>query len=84
MMLKRIIIGVNVTGFAQNSGEVQSVFREYGCSIRTRIGLHAATGDACDPNGLILIEFTGGSAEADELTQKLTAIQGIEVKRMEF
>jgi hypothetical protein len=83
-MSKKIILGVNVTSFAKNSGEVQTVFREYGCSIRTRLGLHAAAGDACDPNGLILVDFIGGTAEADEITKKLTAIQGIEVKRMEF
>ncbi|MDR3182961.1 MAG: hypothetical protein LBT89_08620 [Planctomycetaceae bacterium] len=80
----KIILGVNVTSFAKNSGEVQSVFREYGCSIRTRIGLHEANENICSPNGLILLEFVGGTKLADEITAKLTALPGIEVKRMEF
>ncbi|MDR1964475.1 MAG: hypothetical protein LBQ50_11900 [Planctomycetaceae bacterium] len=83
-MSQRIIFGVNVTNFASNSGEVQAVFREFGCSIRTRLGLHEATDNVCAPNGLILIEFVGGQQKADEMTAKLTALKGIEVKRMDF
>ncbi len=83
-MTKRIILGVNVTSFAKNSGEVQKVFCEYGCSIRTRLGLHDVTEGACAPNGLILVEFIGGDAKADEMSQKLTALPGIEVKKMVF
>lgn len=83
-MSKRIILGVNVTSFAQNSGEVQKVFSEFGCSIRTRLGLHDAAENICAPNGLILVEFVGGDEKAREMTEKLTALQGIEVKRMDF
>lgn len=83
-MSKRMIIGVNVTSFAKNSGEVQQVFCEYGCSIRTRLGLHDAAEGICAPNGLILLEFTGGAEKASEMTKKLLAIPGIEVKEMVF
>ncbi|MDR1925172.1 MAG: hypothetical protein LBQ66_12445 [Planctomycetaceae bacterium] len=83
-MSKRIIIGVNVTSFAENSGEVQAVLREYGCSIRTRLGLHGASDEVCEPNGLILIEFIGGEQKAGEMTEKLTKLKGIEVKQMSF
>ncbi|HBT78182.1 MAG TPA: hypothetical protein DEB39_14955 [Planctomycetaceae bacterium] len=83
-MSARLILGVNVGSFAKNSGEVQKVFSEYGCSIRTRLGLHEATEGACDPKGLILLEFVGGKQKADEMIAKLTAIQGIDVKTMSF
>jgi len=81
--MKRIILGVNITSFAKNSGEVQKVFCEYGCHIRTRLGLHDVSDNVCAPNGLILVEFIG-EEEADEMTQKLTALPGIEVKQMVF
>lgn len=84
MSNKRIILGVNVTSFAKNSGEVQHVFCEYGCSIRTRLGLHEAADNVCAPNGLILVEFTGGEEKAAEMTKKLVAIPGIEVQKMVF
>ena len=84
MSTPKIILGVNVTSFAKNSGEVQQVFCEYGCSIRTRLGLHNVADGACAPNGLILVEFVGGEEKAAEMTQKLTALPGIDVKQMVF
>lgn len=80
----KIIFGVNITSFAKNSGEVQQVFSEYGCSIRTRLGLHDVAEGLCAPNGLILVEFIGGTELAAEMTKKLSAIPGIEVKQMVF
>ena len=84
MSSPKIILGVNVTSFAKNSGEVQHVFSEYGCNIRTRLGLHDVTDGACAPNGLILVEFAGSLEKAAEMTQKLAAVPGIEVKQMVF
>lgn len=83
-MTNYLILGVHVGSFAKNSGEVQKVFCEYGCSIRTRLGLHDVQEGVCSPQGLILVEFIGSAALADEMTAKLTAIEGIEVKRMTF
>jgi hypothetical protein len=83
-MSQRIILGVNVTSFSKNSNEIQEVLSEYGCSIRTRLGLHEAAENICAPNGLILLDFIGGLTKADEITAKLNTIQGVEVKRMVF
>lgn len=55
-----LILGINVPSFAKNSGEIQKVFTEYGCSIRTRIGLHDVAEGLCSPNGVILVEFISG------------------------
>lgn len=84
MSAKKIILGVQVTSFAKNSGEVQQVFCEYGCSIRTRLGLHDVAEGKCATNGLIIVELIGGTEKADEMTKKLEALKGIIVKRMEF
>ena len=83
-MSNQIILGVKVTNFAETSKEAQNIFSEYGCNICTRIGLHGAANNACNPNGLILLEFVGGKKLADEMTAKLEAIPGIRVKKMEF
>ena len=84
MSKEQVILGVNVTSFAKESGEVQKIFSEYGCDIRTRLGLHDVAGGVCSPNALIVVEFIGGEAKADEMTQKLLALGGIEVKKMVF
>ena len=80
-----LIIGVNVPSFAKNSGEIQKVFSEYGCSIRTRLGLHDVAEGVCSPTGVILVEFVSGENMADEMIAKLMAANpDLEIKKMVF
>ncbi len=78
------IVGIHVTDRVQRAGEVQQLLSEYGCSIRTRVGLHHLDGDVCSPNGLLLLELFGDEAPCRALTEKLAAIDGVEVQQMTF
>ena len=60
-----IILGIHVTDRLKNAVEVQKVFTEYGCNIKTRVGLHDVDDNVCSPSGVVLIEFFGTDAEAD-------------------
>ncbi|MDR1491991.1 MAG: hypothetical protein LBT05_04640 [Planctomycetaceae bacterium] len=81
----RVILGVNIPNFAKNSGEVQKIFTEFGCNIRTRLGLHNVTDGACIPNGLIILEIIGGVKVADDLSEKLLKTNlALEIKKMVF
>ena len=81
---KHVILGVHITDRALHVPSVQDLFTEYGCSIKTRLGLHEASDKFCSPNGLILLEMAGPDGPIDELTAKLRAIQGVEVQKMIF
>ncbi|MBC8206944.1 MAG: hypothetical protein ISR84_04775 [Kiritimatiellales bacterium] len=83
-MDKHIIIGVHITERVQHAGQVQEAFTQFGCSIRTRLGLHEADTNLCSPNGLILLEMVDDDAVAAELTATLKAIDGVEVQQMVF
>jgi hypothetical protein len=76
--------GVHVTDRIHHIDSVQHLLTAYGCSIRTRIGLHETEKGFCSPNGLLLLEMTDEDAKADELMQKLNAVEGVEVKKMIF
>lgn len=39
-MEKRIVLGVQVTNRVEKVLDVQKILTEYGCNIRTRLGLH--------------------------------------------
>ena len=84
MQNKHIIVGVHVTDRAQRAGDVQKVFTEYGCNIRTRLGLHEVRDDVCAPNGLIVLEMHAAEATCNEMIEKLRRIPGIEVQKMVF
>ena len=81
---KHIILGVHITNRYKQVGTVQKLFTEYGCSIRTRLGLHHVSEGECSPNGLVLLEMVGDESQCYELAGKLAAIEGVEVQRMVF
>lgn len=83
-MAKRTIIGVKIDARQQNVPAVQAVLTEYGCNIRTRLGMHEVTGDYCAPGGLVLLDTYGAQAEVDACFEKLSSIQGVGVQRMDF
>ena len=56
----------------------------YGCSIRTRLGLHEVNDNYCSKSGLILLELFGDAKEQERLEQKLTVIPGVEIQKMVF
>ena len=83
-MEKYVILGVLVDNFSKDAVEVQTIFSRYGCSIRTRLGLHDAQDGVCAPNGLIIIEFIGGKRKAEQMADELAALDGVSVKIMTF
>jgi hypothetical protein len=83
-MDKHIIVGVHITERVKHASEVQKVFTEFGCQIRTRLGLHEADKGVCSPNGLIILDMVDDDAKVASLKKKLTAIDGVEVQAMVF
>jgi hypothetical protein len=79
-----LIFGVHVTSRATQVPPVQKLLTEYGCSIKTRLGLHRVDEKACSPRGLILLEMFGDLATCRELKTKLAAMEGVEVQEMLF
>ena len=63
---------------------VQKLLTEYGCNIKTRLGLHHVDEKGCSVRGLILLEMFGDPAVYGELKAKLAALDGVEVQEMVF
>ena len=79
-----IILGIHISDRIQKAGDVQKVFTEYGCNIKTRIGLHDVDDRSCSPSGVVLIEFFGSEDEASAMMAKLSAVEGVGVQKMVF
>ncbi|NLX85296.1 MAG: hypothetical protein GXZ00_06740, partial [Synergistaceae bacterium] len=61
--------------------QVQKILTEYGCSIKTRLGLHdQAEDNACSPSGILILQLACGDNVAEELNKKLNAISGVKAK----
>lgn len=83
-MQSHIIMGVHVTERMKNAVDVQRLFTEYGCNIKTRLGLHEVDGTTCAAGGVVLLELVGDEKDCLALGEKLAAIPGIEVQKMVF
>jgi len=83
-MEEKRILGVLITDRQKEAGEVQKVLTNYGCSIKTRLGLHEASNENCSNEGLILLELTGNFKEMDNLEKELQKIEGTQTQKMSF
>ena len=83
-MDKHLILGVHIHNRGENAVRVQQVLTEYGCHIKTRLGLHEVGDGKCATGGVLLLELVGDEARCGELEAKLNAIDGVEVKKIEF
>ena len=59
MQAPHLIFGVHLTDRATQVPQMQALLTQYGCNIKTRLGLHDVADNACSPRGLILLEMYG-------------------------
>lgn len=82
--ITHIILGVHITSRQVNAVKVQELLTEYGCNIKTRVGLHHVHDDFCSTSGLMLLHMCGDENVCLELGEKLSRIEGISVQKMVF
>ncbi len=56
---------------------VQKVLTEWGCFIKTRLGLHEECLDNCSEVGTIILEVVGDKEKHLELERKLNLLSGV-------
>lgn len=77
------IIGVRLDNRTQTAQDFQRILTNYGCIIKTRLGLHDVHDHKCAPNGLIILEVIDDK-QATEFENELCKIEGIEIQVMKF
>ncbi len=83
-MAKKIILGVEITNRVENVPEVQSVLTQFGCNIKTRLGLHEVDNKSCSTIGLLILETFGPEKQVTALEARLKKIKGVKVRKMTF
>jgi alcohol dehydrogenase YqhD (iron-dependent ADH family) len=75
---------IQITDRMTEATELQKVLTEYGCLVKTRLGLHEASESICSKKGLLILELVGAKDEWDKLETAAKAVKGIEVKHLDF
>jgi hypothetical protein len=83
-MENHVIFGVHITERLKHVPLVQQLLSEYGCNIKTRLGLHEVSQKACSPNGLLILEMFGEETKCNELFTRLNSVEGVEVQKIVF
>ncbi len=63
----------------KKSPEVQEVLSKFGCSIKTRLGLHEA-GDVCSEEGVLILQLTGERSEMKGLERALNDLESVKAQ----
>jgi hypothetical protein len=83
-MAKLTVLGIMISNRVKNAPQVQKVLTEFGCNIKTRLGLHEVNETTCSTSGLILLELCGDENACAELERQLRETKGIQVQKMLF
>lgn len=83
-MANRIVLGAHLTNRCKDAPAFQELITQFGCNIKTRIGLHAVADNFCSGAGLILLEMIGEEDRINQLEDLLRHTEGIEVQKMVF
>jgi hypothetical protein len=78
------ILGIYISDRMKKSNQVQSILTKFGCSIKTRLGLHEVTEGYCSTSGIMILELTGDITECRKLENELLMLENVEVKKMVF
>ena len=78
--MKRDYLLILVNMRKKEAVTVQKILTEWGCLIKTRLGLHDGVLDDCTESGTIFIELVGEKAKHDELVRKLNLLSGVKAE----
>jgi len=82
--MKTIIMAIKIGNRNEAASEVQHLLTEYGCIIKTRLGLHSG-GESCSSRGLIILELSSDNKkEIEELEKCLKSIETVFSNKMEI
>ena len=77
------ILGLKLINRVNTAVEFQKILSKYGCSIKTRIGLHSLQGNFCSPDGIILLEIIDDKI-LSALESELLKLDDIQIQHMIF
>ena len=78
------IIGIKLEERLENSLKFQKILSNFGCEIRTRLGLHNNENNCCTNWGIIILEFVGDKDALNKFEKEILSIEGIKLGKIIF
>jgi hypothetical protein len=61
----------------------QEAMTDFGCIVKTRLGIHDGVMDKCSDHGIIILELVGKKSERQQLKRRLSALAGVKTKSVD-
>jgi len=78
------IIGIRLDNRIHNAVKFQEVLTRNGCKIKTRLGLHEVSDNACANDGIIVLQPYGTRDDVEALVNELNSLEGVTAKYIDL
>ncbi|MFA5479497.1 MAG: hypothetical protein WC002_00195 [Candidatus Muiribacteriota bacterium] len=75
--MEKTIILVLIDGRKKQAVHVQQILTEWGCLIKTRLGIHDGVLDNCSDAGLLMLEMVGDIEKIRNMQKLLSNLPGV-------
>ncbi len=75
--MKKTVLLILIDHRKETSDKLQKILTAWGCTIKTRLGLHSGVMDNCSEHGLMFLELAGKEEDNAELTRKIGLLKGV-------
>jgi hypothetical protein len=58
----------------------QKILTDWGCMVKTRLGIHDGVLNKCSNSGLVILDIVGQKKKLNEMTRKMNLVKGIKAK----
>ena len=82
--MKKSILLILIGTRKESAVKVQQILTGWGCTIKTRLGLHDGVLDNCSDSGLLILEICGTDEQNHELARKVSVLPGVSSKLVEL
>jgi len=82
-MTKDVML-ILISNRSDSAVKVQDLLTNYGCIIKTRLGLHEGVDRKCSESGLIVLEICDMEGEGKKLLAGLKKVKGVHAKYVQL
>ena len=75
--MEKTVLLVLINDRKESAVTVQKILTDWGCMVKTRLGIHDGVLDNCSNCGLLVLDIVGEKAKNEEMTRKLNLIKGV-------
>jgi hypothetical protein len=67
-----------------HAAKFQETLTKNGCKIKTRLGLHEVSDDACSNDGIIVLQPCGNKEDVEALVNELNSLEGVKARYIDL